>query len=829
MTETKLPLNLEDTKRFFRFLAHNENETFTGYIAEESEDFRMLRGHVFGTYESLCVDLIGYESEEFPTLHICLNRTNDKGRKKADVQSVRVLCVDLDRPLDKCDIRAIKDKLSPDLIVESSECKYHVYWKIDSTIPLSVWEDFQLGLAYHFGSDFNLAQPNHTIRVPGFPRITKSGDVWVPRIVWLKAEEDMKSMSFQDVKSHFEGIDDWTTAAKLQIQERRKSQRKLNSAKPLTKKDKKILSESRNQSIFEAVMQKVMSGIGKKAPVSLEEAEEYAVALEIELTHESGKASMEKSEIEKTVRSAYRQAHETIEREDEKKSESHKKVKESQGVVEFNYDFTGDESLKENRFSEMSITSRLLQRFGERVVRSSRRVYAFNSGEMTWQVQCGDDQSTLYGFTHEVLMDVLHDPKFIDEMCMNESGEYSKAAHTRAKDKFTRLGLVEKVVKSVIHSPKVRKIKFDNFDANPYLVFCENGCLNLLTQELREPTPEDYMLNRTGIAWDSTAECPRWIEFLGEVFAENDDPHAMVLFMQELFGYSISGLISAQKIFCHYGDGSNGKSKVMKALGSLGGDYSARLAPDDIVSKRNTQAKAMERIGAKIEGHRIVIVDDISVNTVWDEGFVKNLTDSTIIARAEYERSREFSNRATIHMGLNQAPTPEGENHGILRRMCIIPYVRRFVHTPGTSDRIDGIIESEKAGILKWACEGLARYVERDGFLYPNELEQAVEEYKEQHFTGETAVNDLLRIKNPGEIAEPVFLTDLVEEINEYLRQAGESNREFNTDTLGAAIKRNLKVSPKKMWCPKRRNSFKTYQVVRLYNPIKTKHYSSLV
>lgn len=813
-------INTADIERFFDFLSPSKKEIFSGWCCNKEGDRPIADlGFVYEPREKL-LELASavYEGEE-GSLHICLNRTSDRGRGIKEVQGVRVLCVDLDNITPVETIKRVRDKFDIQMIVESSPGKYHLYWKISSEIPKEVWSDFQSGLAFGFAGDTNLNQLNRTIRVPGVPRLTKSGEEYIPRVVFLK--ENLTEHNFNSIGELFPDLSDWIESAKELEKERRLALKKTIKLGKMNPERAAILGESRNRTIFDYVVHKVMSRYGRepKNPMSWEEA--LACGIECaDMFPQNGKPPLDEKEIEKASSSGFRYGTELAVAEKDKKDEGVKKGKQKQSEVEFKYDYSTMGFL--SMYSEFSVVERFHQRFGESMLRVRKLVYAFDPANNTWHVQNSQDQShLLQGFMKQVVKDILNEPEFLESECCNSKGEYSDAAHKNAKNRFSSVSLAEKVCRSMIRHPKLATVNFDAFDSNPAMVFCGNGALDMRTGELRAPKPTDYMLNRTKVNYNPDAKCPEFRKFLREVFDENQEPEAMVKFTQELFGYSISGLINAQKIFCHYGDGCNGKSKVLTAINAICGDYATSVDPDDIVTKKGAYAKAMERIGAKIEGHRAVIVDDISVSTVWNEAFVKNLTGPVIRARAEHEQSREFRNRASIHLGLNNPPNPEGENEGIIRRICLIPYVRQFTHDSKTSDAIDAMIESEKEGILAWAVRGFQRYVAHGGFKYPSEIELAVEEYRERFFTWETVVTELFRMPTEQEIAENkapyLFLADLVQEVNLTLKSEGRFES-VSPEQLGIALKRKFKSDSKKIRHPQKGNAFKAYRVMRQYD-----------
>lgn len=841
-------INTQDLQRYFDFLSGGKKkEIFSAWFCSEDGKYPVSDlGFVWAPAEKLITLARAVYENERGTLHVCLNRTSEKGRKNENVQAVRVLCVDIDHETPAEKVKDLVDQFAPGLLVESSPQKYHFYWKIEENLPFETWQEFQTALAVEFDGDHNLRQLSHSIRVPGIPRLTKTGETFVPRIVWHALDA---ALNYDDICALFPTWQEQVKTARIQEKKRKKAINKAVSrdsrytqgGAELTAEEKVLLGQSRNRAVYDYVLQKSMAEVrdaqrcnaqtrklssGNEVAdledvLSFEDALRAAVDL-VKTFPQNGKPPLSNDEITRTAKSAYETAKKLVCESRVKATAAPADHVAPADVLEFEYDFESESALKENRFTEAAVLERIVQRYGSCLIRNdvTREILAFDKRNCVWKIQARSSAPEATMFVNQCIKDTLDDERFVAEQCCNARGEYSEKAHRMAQERLRKVSLGDRLIGGLLHCPAIRTAAWDTFDAVPEVVFVGNGALNMKTGAVREPTAEDLMLNRTLVEWDAQADFEEWEEFLAEVFQDNEDPAEMVSFMQELFGYSISGYINAQKIFCHYGDGSNGKSKVLSALAAISGEYATYIDPDDVVSKKNAYTKAMERIGAKIEGRRVGIVDDISVSTVWNEAFVKNLTSPVIRARGEYEKSRPFKNRCSLHLGLNRAPEPEAENEGILRRICLIPYPHRFDHSAKDSDAIDSLIRRNLAGILRWSVLGFQRYVAHEGFRYPAELQVAVDQYKEEHFTLETLVSQMFRAPKDGEECEPLFLTDLVREVNTYIQSEGK-NVSITAEDLGRGIARKLKIPVEKMWCQKRKNAFRAFRIVRLYNEIK--------
>ena len=70
------------------------------------------------------------------------------------------------------------------------------------------------------------------------------------------------------------------------------------------------------------------------------------------------------------------------------------------------------------------------------------------------------------------------------------------------------------------------------------LLGVQNGVLDLETGELRDGQPEDGITRVSLAVYDPGARCPRFEQFLREIFAEH---HELPTYIQRVIGYCLTG------------------------------------------------------------------------------------------------------------------------------------------------------------------------------------------------------------------------------------------------------------------------------------------------
>ena len=94
-------------------------------------------------------------------------------------------------------------------------------------------------------------------------------------------------------------------------------------------------------------------------------------------------------------------------------------------------------------------------------------------------------------------------------------------------------------------------------DADPWLLNCTNGTLDLRTGELRPHRQPDLLTKCLPIAYDPEARCPQWIAFLENTM---EGEATLIVFLQRALGYSLTGSTREQCFFLLHGPTKTGKS-----------------------------------------------------------------------------------------------------------------------------------------------------------------------------------------------------------------------------------------------------------------------------
>ena len=262
-------------------------------------------------------------------------------------------------------------------------------------------------------------------------------------------------------------------------------------------------------------------------------------------------------------------------------------------------------------------------------------------------------------------------------------------------------------------------------DGDSWLLGLKNGVIDLRTGNFRPATRDDLITKSAGCAHDATALAPRWRQFLYEIFENNEE---LIVYLQKLMGYTLTGCTSEQLFLFLHGGGANGKTTLVEILIALLGDY-GQHAPQSLLTAADNGREPMHEI-ARLHGARLVVSSETREGDRLAESRIKDMTGGdTLTGRFLYHEAFDFVPRFKLWMFGNHLPQIRGTDRGIWRRVRLIPFNVEIVETK--RDRhLQEKLGQELPGILNWALEGCMNW-QREELKSPVAVKSATAEYRE--------------------------------------------------------------------------------------------------
>ena len=261
-------------------------------------------------------------------------------------------------------------------------------------------------------------------------------------------------------------------------------------------------------------------------------------------------------------------------------------------------------------------------------------------------------------------------------------------------------------------------------NANPYIINVRNGLYNVLEDTLTEHTPDYFSTVQLDVAYDEAAGCPLFKKFLAESMGGDMEQVGLI---QEMLGYFLIPVNSAQKCFVIVGAASAGKSVLLRVLN------------DVLLGRRNVSNVSWQALNerfktAELFGKLANIFADLPTKNIDDNGIFKALVgEDYLTVEKKNKNPFSFQSSARLLFSCNSIPKNYGDrSEGFYRRLIIL----RFKYTVPKEKRDPELLEKfrmEADGIFLFALEGLRRlmgnrYTFSETQVNADELQQYREE-----------------------------------------------------------------------------------------------------
>lgn len=259
---------------------------------------------------------------------------------------------------------------------------------------------------------------------------------------------------------------------------------------------------------------------------------------------------------------------------------------------------------------------------------------------------------------------------------------------------------------------------------NPYIINVKNGLYNVLEDTLTEHNPDYYSTVQLNVTYDKKAKCPRFLKFLEESMGGDMEQVALI---QEMLGYFLIPVNSAQKCFVIVGVGGAGKSVLLRVLNDI-------LLGKQNVSNVSWQALNERFKTAELFGKLANIFADLPTKYIDDNGIFKALVgEDYLTVEKKNKNPFSFQSCARLLFSCNSIPKNYGDrSEGFYRRLIIM----RFNNMVPAEKRDPELIDKfrlEADGIFLFALEGLKRLMKNRFKFSETDVNRAeLQQYREE-------------------------------------------------------------------------------------------------
>jgi putative DNA primase/helicase len=314
------------------------------------------------------------------------------------------------------------------------------------------------------------------------------------------------------------------------------------------------------------------------------------------------------------------------------------------------------------------------------------------------------------------------------------------AAWGRASEGAQKLAAISK------RAAAMMAIGIEQLDADPMRITVLNGTLHVAKRDgdapyvqLRPHDPEDYITRLAPVTYDPDARCPLYDRFMDEIHPPDADAEgvpiaplkrSMQRFLNDWFGYSLTGDTSEQKMIFLYGKGRNGKGVLVNTVSHVAGDYADSIGIESFLDSGRARAGGQATPDlASLPGVRMLGTSEPKKGATLDEAFVKLFTGGDRIkARHLNKDFFAFVPQAKLTMQCNYRPKISGADEGIWGRIKLVPCLV-FIPPERRDPKLFDKLKLESSGVLNRLLDGLCRWLD-DGLVFPESVQAATAEYR---------------------------------------------------------------------------------------------------
>ncbi|MDM7986351.1 MAG: phage/plasmid primase, P4 family [Smithella sp.] len=391
--------------------------------------------------------------------------------------------------------------------------------------------------------------------------------------------------------------------------------------------------------------------------------------------------------------------------------------------------------------------------------------------------------------------------KALNKLCQDELKEHRNLFIKSSLSEFIHYAVGDTLVDS-------EKVKQEQLN---YLTM-QNGLYDFNIGILIGHTPDIFTTNLLPFDYDPDAKCPRFLQFLDEIFTEEDnetdekkketkqkDKEHKIRIIQEAVGYIFHKSLPTPAVFFLIGSGSNGKSVFINTISNLVGkentcNISFNLLSDETYILELYQK--MVNISGETPRAKNIHTDVIKAVTAGD----------WVTGRELYKQPMKFRPFAKSFLAMNEAPSINDASHGMWRRIWVITFPRKF-NEKEMDRRLEEKLILELSGIFNWALEGYNRLKGKDFALEEcDSMKNAKKSYRGSTDSARSYISE--RLKHTTDENDMIRLSDLYSLYLQYCDEEAEENVKSKSDFKKTLIDMKYKIA----------NSTKDNNKVYVYN-----------
>jgi len=254
-------------------------------------------------------------------------------------------------------------------------------------------------------------------------------------------------------------------------------------------------------------------------------------------------------------------------------------------------------------------------------------------------------------------------------------------------------------------------VDVDEFDAEPDLINCQSGVINLRTRTLLKHEPTYRFTWCAPVKYNPAASGDLWLEFLNATVAAPD----MVPYLQEALGYSITGHTSEECLFYIFGPPRSGKGTLSETLLSIfPRPIVSEIDFNTFTAKREADTQNFDL--APLKPARLVFASESNKYQSLNPAKVKALTGGNMVSCAfKHKDPFVYKPQYSVWLSSNHEVNADADDEALWGRVKVVHFPNSRL---GKEDKtLKRRMQSPEnlEFVLAWLVDGAYRWYQHEG------------------------------------------------------------------------------------------------------------------
>lgn len=363
--------------------------------------------------------------------------------------------------------------------------------------------------------------------------------------------------------------------------------------------------------------------------------------------------------------------------------------------------------------TDLGNSERFIDQYGDSVLfdHSRGKWLLWNRAQWEW-----DENGRVQALAKQSARSIWKEAEGVD----GEDERKKIGLHAVRSESANKIDAIVKLARSAV------PVTADRLDADPWLLNCENGTIDLRTGELRPHRREDRITKISPVRFDPDATSSLWQSFINRIF---DGDSALMHFVQRWLGYRLTGDVRVQKLPIFWGEGSNGKSTLLDTVTWIMGDYAGE-APQHLLTERRGSDEHPTEI-AGLAGKRLIVASENEKGRKLRVQLMKMLTGNARLT-GRFTRRDYFTFDRTFEPILvtNNRPRIRENTKAVWRRVRLVPFTV-VIPDSEVDDKLTEKLRDEGPAVLKWLVDGCLAW-QKHGIGEAEAVKKATAGYRDE-------------------------------------------------------------------------------------------------